>query len=205
MADNKAATIIEAARALVEKAFHLIRPYDVVPLKWFASSPVLTDLELRDLHAKLCAYSEELAVLGFSYRELVIPSSVWSPGSADPDAGRCYKVESLKDLASGIVDAGKGRRFLVMSWNEPRPGTVVLRRNSNPDCWVEVASYLDRKEPEAAVTCLLLGEGDRGTPFDALKKAVSRAEHRYWGERDRVAKAAIRDPGKTKKRGRNAR
>lgn len=192
MAGKKAATILEAARTLVEHFPESIKSEHAAPLNNLITSAYLTSPELHYLHEKLAEYSGKLAVLGFIYSELTIPRPGPTPGAAQAEIPGCYDVKLLPDLSAGIVDAGKGRKFLSIAWGGADPGTVILRHHENPDCWVEVEHYFHRKEPEAAVTCLLLSRGDPGTPFDRLKRNIQEMERRYWGERTRTAKASTR-------------
>jgi hypothetical protein len=193
MAGNKkAATILEAARALVTRSPEVIRPEHRAPLNNLITSAYLTSPELHYLHEKLAEYSGKLAVLGFIYSELTIPRPGPTPGAVQAEIPGCYKVTLLPDLTAGIVDAGKGRRFLSIAWGGENPGTVILRHNTSPDCWVEVDRHFHRKEPEAAVTCLLLSHGDPGTPFDRLKRNMDEMGRRHWGERTRSVKASSR-------------
>ncbi len=193
MARNKAATILEAARALLTQAPDSIKPTDAGPLMKLIGSPYLTSPELHYLHDKLAEYSGRLAMLGFIYSDLAMVPPGPVPGAVQLELPGVYKVDRLTDLSSGIVDAGAGRKFMVLSWGGAKPGTLILRRNSKPECWVEVAQYLDRKEPEAAVSCLLLGEGDRGTPFDGIKRDLQHSERRYWRDRNKTVQSALRD------------
>lgn len=194
MAGKKAATIIEAARVLVEKSFDSIKPADAAPLRNLISSAYLTTPELHYLHDKLAAYSGKLAMLGFIYSDLTVPAPGQVMGAVQLEIPGSFKVESLDNLQAGLVDAGGGRKFFTISWGGANPGTLILRRNSNPDCWVEVANYIDQKEPQAAVTCLLFSSTrEQGTPFDPLKRELAYRDCRYWAERDRTAKASVRD------------
>lgn len=193
MADKKAATIIEAARVLVEKSFDAIKPGDAIPFQKLISSAYLTSPEINYLHEKLAAYSGKLAMLGFIYSDLTVPAPGPVAGAVQLEIPGCYKVQPLEDIQAGLVDAGNDRKFLTLSWGGGNPGTLILRRNKNPDCWVEVASYIDQKEPEAAVTCLLLGARDVGTPFDSLKRDLAYVDRRYWRERNQSVKKVVRD------------
>jgi hypothetical protein len=191
MADRKkAATILEAARVLVTKSPDSIKPEDLPVLKNLASTAYLASQEISFLHYKLAEYSGKLAVLGFIYSELVIPPPGPTPGAVQAEIPGCYNVRLLPDLCAGVVDAGNGRQFLSVAWGGNDPGTVILRKHDNPKCWVEVEHYFDRKEPQAAVTCLLLVHGDPGTPFDHLRKTIDHYERRLWGSRNRAVKAS---------------
>lgn len=204
MAGKKAASVIDAARALVEKSFDSIKPADVPPLEKLISSAYLTTPELHYLHDKLAAYSGKLAMLGFIFSDLTIPAPGPVAGAVQLEIPGCFKVQSLENVQAGLVDGGGGRRFFAISWGGVSPGTLVLRRNSNPDCWVEVANYIDQKEPEAAVTCLLFSTTrEQGTPFDALKREIAYRDRRYWTERDRAAKSSVRD-SRSRERGRES-
>jgi hypothetical protein len=203
MAGKKAATIIEAARALVEKSFDSIKPEDATPLRKIVTSAYLTTPELHYLHDKLAAYSGKLAMLGFIYSDLALPSPGPVEGAVQLEIPGRFKVQQLEDLKAGLVDVGSGRKFLSISWGGVNPGTLILQRHMNPDCWVEVGNYIDQKEPEAAVTCLLLSSRYQGMPFDALKRDRAFVDRRYWGERSRAIKEQMRD-SRSRERGRES-
>jgi hypothetical protein len=203
MAGKKAATVIDAARALVEKSFDSIKPEDAPPLRKIVTSAYLTTPELHYLHDKLAAYSGKLAMLGFIYSDLAIPGPGPVADAVQLEIPGCFKVENLEDLKAGLVDGGGGRKFLSISWGGMSPGTLILQRHMSPDCWVEVGNYIDQKEPEAAVTCLLLSTRYRGTPFDALKRDRAFVDSRYWGERSRAIKTQAR-VSRNRERGRES-
>jgi hypothetical protein len=189
MADKKAATVIDAAKALLGAdrltVSHVHR--EVLERVTLSAYRSIADLQL--LHNTLCSYTVTLKWLGFDYGELVIPPPGPAEGVVQLQIPGIYEVEELKDLAAGIVNAGSGRIFLSLSWGGRQQGTIVFRKNDSPACWVEVASYLDRKTPEAAVSCLLLsGSRDHGTPFDSLKKRLAVSEHKNF----QIAKSAAK-------------
>lgn len=183
MADRKAATIVDAARALVSRSLESIRPEDRGDLARLATSAYLTTDELQYIHDTLASYFGKIATLGFIYSELVVPPPGAPPGTIQAELPGSYPVDILPDACAGIVDAGGGRKFLTVSWGGRHQGTIIFRYNEKPKCLVEVASYSDRKEPEKAITCFLLsGLVDPGTPFDPIKKNMELWERRYWAE-----------------------
>lgn len=194
---KKVGTVVDAARALIDLCPSPVFPGDRIPMEKILSSAYRTSEELRQLHSMLSRYSVGLELLGFSYDELAVPAPGPAPGAVQLEIPGQYKVEALPDLSAGIVDAGNGRVFLSLAWGGPRSGTILFRKNDSPNCWVEVANYLDRKDPERAVSCLLLGRGDPGNPFDTLKKKLSASERRNLKQVRSSVKSSLQSSGKS--------
>lgn len=192
MAENRSATTVDAAKALIGLPDELVDPEVRRELRRIVTSAYRSSADLDLLKERLWPYSGSLTGLGFSYDKLISPEPGPADGAFQLEIPGQYKVHTLQDVSAGMVDAGNGRKFLVVSWGGLCPGTMVLRQSDTPKCFVEVAQSFERKELEAAVTGVLLGGVDPGTPFDELRKRLATSEKRVMRQGQQSAKTAIK-------------
>ena len=116
-----------------------------------------------------------------------------------------YRTEQAVEAHATMVDAGNGRRFLVVRFRATGFKTIVLQHSENPDAWLSRRELDVDMDPELAVTGLLLGPQQIPHPIEILNERIEALRKQNWDLHNRLhrATAPAKRPGK--KRGKRVR
>jgi len=102
-----------------------------------------------------------------------------------------YGIERAAEAHAALVDAGNGRKFLVVSFLSSGWKTLVFQHSKDPDSWLSRREISGNMDPDLAVTGFLLGAQQLPHPIEILKADLERLRRSNWDLHNRLQRANL--------------